>query len=97
MTSREFIRQANGRYAYLNGIVSKMYVSRLCGFARDSIGACMAELFEMTAVELGALLARREVSAREIAEAVFRRIDSAEPKVRAYLTLTRDRAMLQAA
>jgi aspartyl-tRNA(Asn)/glutamyl-tRNA(Gln) amidotransferase subunit A len=43
------------------------------------------------------MLARKEVSAREIAESVFERIAAVEGRVRAYLTLTQDRAMQQAA
>jgi aspartyl-tRNA(Asn)/glutamyl-tRNA(Gln) amidotransferase subunit A len=57
----------------------------------------MAALYEMTARELSALLARKKVSACEIAEAVFARIDAVEGKVNAYLTLTRETAMAQAA
>lgn len=57
----------------------------------------MSALHEKTARELSGLLARKEVSAREIAEALFARIEAVEPRVRAYLTLTHDAAMAQAA
>jgi len=57
----------------------------------------MSALHEKTARELGALLAKKEVSARQIAEAVFARIDAVEERVKAYLTLTRDHAMARAA
>jgi len=54
------------------------------------------ELHKLTAHELHAKLAAREVSAAEITAAVFNRIDAVEDKVRAYITQTRDLAMAQA-
>ncbi|MCL6473168.1 MAG: Asp-tRNA(Asn)/Glu-tRNA(Gln) amidotransferase subunit GatA [Firmicutes bacterium] len=54
------------------------------------------ELYQMTIHELSEKLAVKEVSAKEIAESVFARIDSVEDKVKSYLTLTRDIAMEQA-
>ncbi|HWQ60953.1 MAG TPA: Asp-tRNA(Asn)/Glu-tRNA(Gln) amidotransferase subunit GatA [Negativicutes bacterium] len=54
------------------------------------------ELYKLTAHELHDKLVAREVSAVEIAGAVFGRIDAVEDKVRAYITQTRDLAMDQA-
>ncbi|MDT8900229.1 Asp-tRNA(Asn)/Glu-tRNA(Gln) amidotransferase subunit GatA [Anaeroselena agilis] len=54
------------------------------------------ELHKLTAHELHAQLTAKEVSAAEIAAAVFDRIDAVEGKVRAYITQTRDLAMAQA-
>ncbi len=49
-------------------------------------------LYEKTAHELHDLLAAKEITAVEITESVFRRIEEVEPKVHAYLTLTFDQA-----
>src|SRR5258708_854915 len=49
-------------------------------------------LFEKSAVELGELLARKEVSAREVVEAALDRIEAAEPAIRAFLTVTGEQA-----
>lgn len=54
-------------------------------------------LHEQTAHQLSALLAAKEVSARDLAEAHFRRIGAVEPQVKAFLTLTYDGAMAAAA
>ncbi|HHY98189.1 MAG TPA: Asp-tRNA(Asn)/Glu-tRNA(Gln) amidotransferase subunit GatA [Firmicutes bacterium] len=54
------------------------------------------ELYSYTAHELHDLLIRREVTARDIAESVFKRIDEVDPSVKAYITLTRDLAFSQA-
>ncbi len=56
----------------------------------------MAELFELTAVELNGLLSSKKISAREVAESVLGRVEAVEPEVRAYLTVTRERALDQA-
>lgn len=50
-------------------------------------------LYYLTAHELHDLLLKKEISAVEINEAVFNRIESIEGSVKAYLTLTRDQAM----
>jgi len=50
----------------------------------------------MTARALHAKLAAREITAVEIAESVFKRIDAVEDKVRAYITQTRDLALARA-
>jgi aspartyl-tRNA(Asn)/glutamyl-tRNA(Gln) amidotransferase subunit A len=54
------------------------------------------ELYALTIHELGALLDKREVSAREVTEAFYGRIDAVDERVHAYLTLTRDLAFEQA-
>ena len=54
------------------------------------------KLYEKTAVELGAMLRRKECSAVEIAQDTFERIDQVEDKVHAYLTLSRQEALAQA-
>src|SRR5437016_957973 len=57
----------------------------------------MPDLLSKSAVELGGLLARKELSARELAKAAIDRIDSAEPKLHAFLTVTRECAWETAA
>lgn len=54
------------------------------------------QLFRLTAHELHELLIKKEISAKELNEAVFDRIDSVEKKVGAYITRTRERALEQA-
>ncbi|HCA48660.1 MAG TPA: Asp-tRNA(Asn)/Glu-tRNA(Gln) amidotransferase GatCAB subunit A, partial [Armatimonadetes bacterium] len=54
------------------------------------------KLHELTAYELGERLASGEVSAVEVTEAHFARIDEVEPKVAAFLALTREEALEQA-
>lgn len=54
------------------------------------------ELYRKTVHELHELLRRREVSAQEIAADVLKRIDAVDGRVRAYITITRERAMAQA-
>jgi len=53
-------------------------------------------LNELTAHELHGKLAAREVSSREVTEAVLRRIDEVEEKVRAFVTVTREHALNKA-
>lgn len=53
-------------------------------------------LFDKTAHELRDLLAAREVTATEIAAAVFQRIREVEPEIGAYLTITEAHAMEEA-
>jgi amidase len=59
--------------------------------------AAQRELCEMTAVELAARLARKEVSAREVMSAHLAQIDRLNPKVNAIVTLVADQAMTAAA
>lgn len=54
------------------------------------------ELYNKTVHELHELLARREVSAEEITADVLSRIDAVDGRVRAYITVTRDKALAQA-
>ncbi len=54
-------------------------------------------LHELGVVEARELLQRREVNARELAAAVLRRVEEVEPRVRAYITVTADLALQQAA
>jgi aspartyl-tRNA(Asn)/glutamyl-tRNA(Gln) amidotransferase subunit A len=51
----------------------------------------------MTAHQLQGLLAAKDVSARDLVSAHFARIDAVEPQVKAFLTLTRDQALAEAA
>jgi aspartyl-tRNA(Asn)/glutamyl-tRNA(Gln) amidotransferase subunit A len=54
------------------------------------------DLHVLTMHELQDLLAKREVSAREVTEAFYRRIAALDDRVHAYLTLTRELALEQA-
>ena len=50
-------------------------------------------LFEKSAHELHALLEKKEITAKELTEDVFSRVDAVEDKVKAYLMLTKDAAL----
>jgi len=54
------------------------------------------ELCDRSAMALTKMLRRREVSAREIIESVFTRIDEREPSINAFITTTRKIAFKQA-
>jgi len=54
------------------------------------------ELYQMTIHELHEKLAAKEISAKELTESVFSRIDDVEDKVKSYLTVTRENAFEQA-
>ncbi len=54
-------------------------------------------LYQLTAHELHEMLLKKEVSAQEITTAVFKRIEQVEPKVKAYLTLNKEKALEAAA
>jgi aspartyl-tRNA(Asn)/glutamyl-tRNA(Gln) amidotransferase subunit A len=54
------------------------------------------DLHALTIHELHDLLDTREVSARDVTEAFYRRIEALDDRVHAYLTLTRERALEQA-
>ncbi|WP_285709781.1 Asp-tRNA(Asn)/Glu-tRNA(Gln) amidotransferase subunit GatA [Microtetraspora sp. NBRC 16547] len=56
----------------------------------------MTELLRKTAEELGRLIAAREVSAAEVAQAHLDRIAEVEPKVNAFLHVNADAALAQA-
>lgn len=51
------------------------------------------ELYELTVHELHDKLAKREVSAQELASSFFSRIHSLEPQLRAFLTITEEKAL----
>lgn len=53
-------------------------------------------LYRLTAHELHEKLKNKEVSAVEVAEAVFGRIEEVEEKVKAFVTLTKDQALAKA-
>ncbi|HET6371329.1 MAG TPA: amidase, partial [Nitrospiria bacterium] len=53
-------------------------------------------LHQLTIHALHEKIKKKEASVREIAEAVFRRIDAVEGKVEAYMTLTRESAYARA-
>ena len=55
------------------------------------------ELYEYTATGLSEMLKEKKCSATEITNSVFARIDAVEDKVRAYVTLTKELALAQAA
>ena len=50
----------------------------------------------MTAHELGAKIAQKEISAREVTESVLARMEDVESRVQSYVTITGDRARAQA-
>lgn len=53
----------------------------------------MSELYRFGIWELRGLLKRREASVRDLVEAIIERIEVIEPKIKAYLTLNRERAL----
>lgn len=53
-------------------------------------------LFEKTAHELGDMLASNQVTSEELVEAYFERIESVEDKVKAYITLDKEAALVKA-
>ncbi len=55
------------------------------------------DLCHLTAHEIHDLLVKREVSAVEVAESVFRQIDNVEEQIHSYITLTRENALAKAA
>jgi aspartyl-tRNA(Asn)/glutamyl-tRNA(Gln) amidotransferase subunit A len=54
------------------------------------------ELYSLTIQEASALLRKREVSSRELTEAVLKRIEAVDDKVKAFLTLIPEQALKQA-
>jgi aspartyl-tRNA(Asn)/glutamyl-tRNA(Gln) amidotransferase subunit A len=54
------------------------------------------DLYALTIHELSDLLEKRQVSARDVTETFYRRIEALDDRVHAYLTLTRDLAFAQA-
>ncbi|SMC46475.1 Asp-tRNA(Asn)/Glu-tRNA(Gln) amidotransferase subunit GatA [Sporomusa malonica] len=55
------------------------------------------ELFKHTVHALHDMLVKKEISAVELAKSVFARTDAVEPKIRSYITETREQALSQAA
>ena len=55
------------------------------------------ELFKHTAHALHDMLQSKQISAVELANAIFTRTDAVEPKIRSYITETREQALVQAA
>ena len=53
----------------------------------------MANLHEMTATELGRILAEKKASSVEITEAFLKRIEAVEEKVHSYVTVTSELAL----
>ena len=56
----------------------------------------MADLYYLTIEEAAGLLAKREISSRELTQAVIERIGAVEPRVRAFLAMTTEFALAQA-
>ncbi|MFH0887919.1 MAG: Asp-tRNA(Asn)/Glu-tRNA(Gln) amidotransferase subunit GatA [Planctomycetota bacterium] len=54
------------------------------------------ELYKQTALEIKNLITQKKVTAKEVVENLFSHIESVEPQIKAYLTLTKDLALLQA-
>jgi hypothetical protein len=55
------------------------------------------ELYELTALDACELLTKGEISSRELTAALLDRIEAVEPQVKAFLTVTADEALAQAA
>ena len=51
------------------------------------------ELFSLGISELNKLLEERKISARDIHESVYKRIEAVESRIRAYITVTREKAL----
>jgi aspartyl-tRNA(Asn)/glutamyl-tRNA(Gln) amidotransferase subunit A len=54
------------------------------------------EFYRLTISEVRDLLDRKEVSVKDVVNSVYQRIDAVEEKVKAFVTITRDRAMKMA-
>jgi aspartyl-tRNA(Asn)/glutamyl-tRNA(Gln) amidotransferase subunit A len=54
------------------------------------------DLTALTIHELHDQIKKREITSRQVTESVFHRIETVGPKIQAYTTLTRDKAMAQA-
>ena len=55
------------------------------------------ELYRLTAHEAHDKLVKKEISSQELTEALYKRIEAVEPKVKAYITLDKEHALAQAA
>ena len=56
----------------------------------------MTDLWRLSALELGDLIARRETTSEEVVKTFFERIDRINPKIAAYVTLCREEALSEA-
>ena len=56
----------------------------------------MAELWQMSGLELGRAIAAKEVSATEALEAILERIEAVNPAINAVVTLAADEARAEA-
>jgi aspartyl-tRNA(Asn)/glutamyl-tRNA(Gln) amidotransferase subunit A len=56
----------------------------------------MTDLYWLSIEEARAMLDRRDVSSRELTQAIIERIAAVEPRVRAYVTVTSERALARA-
>jgi aspartyl-tRNA(Asn)/glutamyl-tRNA(Gln) amidotransferase subunit A len=54
------------------------------------------ELYELTIKQASEMLRKRRISSRELTEAHLKRIEAVDPKVKAFLTVTADRALQEA-
>jgi aspartyl-tRNA(Asn)/glutamyl-tRNA(Gln) amidotransferase subunit A len=54
------------------------------------------ELYRLTISELRELLDKKEISAKDIVNSIYQRIDAVEEKVKAFVTITKDKAMKMA-
>jgi aspartyl-tRNA(Asn)/glutamyl-tRNA(Gln) amidotransferase subunit A len=54
------------------------------------------ELYKLTISEIRDLLDRREVSVKDVLDSIYGRIDAVEEKVKAFITVTKDRAVKMA-
>ncbi len=57
----------------------------------------MNQLHSYSAIELSSLIKKKEVSATEVAKATLERIEATEPQIDAFITVTREKALEQAA
>jgi aspartyl-tRNA(Asn)/glutamyl-tRNA(Gln) amidotransferase subunit A len=53
----------------------------------------MQELFRLTVSDIRGLLDRREISVMDVVDSIYQRIDAVEGRVKAFVTLTREKAM----
>ncbi|MFH1230282.1 MAG: Asp-tRNA(Asn)/Glu-tRNA(Gln) amidotransferase subunit GatA [Planctomycetota bacterium] len=54
------------------------------------------ELHKLSALEIKELVTNKKVKATQVVDALFKHIESLEPQIKAYLTLTKDVALIQA-
>lgn len=85
------------RRSFLTAALATTSVAALPLRVRAAIPAAAAELARTDAVGQAALLARGEVSARELVEAAIARIEALNPQINAILTPAFDRALGQVA